>query len=232
MLTVMLRGLGYEVDESDTYGPQVAGAVKALATDIGVVKPDGRTFDPGWVVYLSTTELAVSSVDLTVAEPAPGPGSPIISARSQLSTALLTQADAVKEILGAETPSPATGDSLVVPAAGQVLVVGSAEIPLTPDQAEVPVAALPLIEPQVQSLVNAVQANIRTESNPDALVVPSSAVFASPSGATCVVTDRAGAQSVHAQVISQGGGRTVITGDLDVSDRVQIMPPAVERTCN
>lgn len=231
MLVDMLRDLGYDAPDGDRYGWALSQTVKSFATDIGVPGADGLSFDSSWVVFLPAQELTVDEVDLTVAAPAPSAGAPFVIARPRLERALLVQADLVEELINEDAPEEVAEELRIAAADGQALVVSRVEFELAPGVSEVQAEALPLIEGEVQTEAKAVRANVRTDSDPEALVVPSSAVFAAPNGRICVIAKRSDNPAVEVEVVSQGGGRSVITGNLSTADQVQVLPDAEDRAC-
>lgn len=180
-----LAGLGYKVDaELGRYGTETRETVRSIMTYLGA--PSVREFDPGLIVWLPATEIAIASIELVVGAPAPAAGAAI--AKSQ-------------PVVASSTIRKSSGQQLAAP--GYELKIGTVDIGaiaatgLTQDQRQLVVAMHRSGEISVSGTDDESDEDSESSLTFDATIrltrpallaaVPSSAVVGGPSDGQCVL---------------------------------------------
>ena len=231
-LHTLLRGAGIDAPEGDRFTRATGVATATFARKQGVAV-DGAivAFDPAWVIYLPAEPLVLKKLDLTVAAPAPAPGTQIGETAPKLTNAMLIDAATVNQILQQSEGISAAQEPIVIDEAS-LLRVSDTELLLTEDRTHVADADLHIVQKAANELTPAIRAITVTTLTNDAWVVPSAAVFSSSTGKTCVqVRDEGDVRGVEVSVVSQGQGRTVLEGTLSIGEEVAISPLAGARSC-
>jgi hypothetical protein len=206
---------GLRHGEADRFTAETTAGVRQFATDIGVTAPDG-TFDPNWVIFTPNDELTLAEVLLTVGAPAPAPGSVLSEAQIRLeSAAIVSAADilSIQDDEGPERPAEerAAAMTAVNVAENESLLLQGAELELDEARKAVAGDGLRKIEQVVLSGAGSVIAQVRTPSNPGAVMVPTAALVAGDGDAVCVVAKTEGrTEVVPVELVWDASGSSVI----------------------
>ncbi|WP_147463478.1 hypothetical protein [Cellulomonas triticagri] len=219
------RGLAHGA--GDRFTAVTGRGVRALAEQLGA----GRTeqFDPSWVLHMSAPVLTVADLDLDVGAPAPDVGAPVVTGAAVLLEARVTSqewAARAATLAGEQDTSavPAVGDEARSVAPDAELRVGGAVLPLVEARDEVDAAGLPAVTAAVDRGAVAVDAVAVSPPVPGSWAVASAAVRSGPDGSTSVRRQRDGRDEEVAVTVvgADGPSTTVVVGDLDAADRVEV----------
>ena len=123
-LNALLAAQGLEHTPGDRVTRATLGGVRSFATSLGLPATSPlRAFDPAWIVYLSSAQVDVRSVDLVIGAPAPAPGTVIAELDERLASASLVSAGEASGSVAAQ--------------AGQSLSVAGHELALAEDRQHV-----------------------------------------------------------------------------------------------
>lgn len=243
MLNVFLAQRGLEARDDDYFGSATLRGVRAFAESIGVPSvSDVGSFDPTWLVYLpaGSEGVANSVLTLQVGAPAPSAGSKLVAPTLRLAAGELTAPGAV--IPDAAGPAPEVDLTRpvipTIPDAQKVLLPAGATLQFA--ALDLSVDGSSLLSPQgISSLASAVspgeksvKAVMVASPHAGSVLIPSAAIFAASNLKLCVVRRRAGESlPIAVEVLSNAAGRSVVTGDVTVTDEVLISPNADQRKC-
>jgi hypothetical protein len=187
-------------------------AVRALAAEIGA--PATSTFDPGWVVWLPRAGLVAATVAVRPGQPAPAPGSVIITTPGKVTAARIAAQ-------GQEPLTLAPGVEYVAVAAGKTLRIDSASL-------QVADADLGLITPPEPPNQEGIAAFIRRATPLQAMGVPSTAVMVNDAGQLCVWLPAGSAyRAATVTVAGARGGITNVATGLTAGQQVLSNPAQV-----
>lgn len=209
-LESLLVRLGYlEAEPDDFFTQPTADAVRSLATDLGVGKPDG-SFDPGWTVWLPDDRFEVKGLEVRVGQRLGGPGSVTARGVAPVTEATITQING--------EPIDAEGHWM-----------------LAIDDDRIPVVDGQIGDNDRQRLAsyfaegNPTMTGVLERAEPiTAFRVPAAAVVSGASGDLCVWVGTAGSFSGVAVSIIDGRAGTVdVRGDLHPGDPILANPQMV-----
>jgi len=214
---------GFPTDASSTsFGRGTYDAISKFSRLIGTAEDE--VFRSEWIVYLPWDDYRVSAVNMFVGALAPSQGTPILSG-----VPTLVSAELESHVSGGVPNGPATP---LVAGTGERLFINDTEFLLADDRRTVRAESLGSLADQVGSADNStVTVSLLSEPSADEMLVPSSAVFVSTTGAVCVAIDSSPPRGVVVVVRGNVGGNTIVTGDLHQTDSVVIAPEMARRTC-
>ncbi len=196
-------------------------AVRALAAQIGA--PATSTFDPAWVVWLPRADLVAATVAVRTGQPAPAPGSVVITTPGKVTAARVAAQ-------GQEPLTLTPGVEYAVVVAGKALRVDSATLQVATDD-------LALIAPPEQTSQpsqsnpassEGIPATIRRATPLQAMGVPSTAVMVNDSGALCVWLPEGSAyRAVTVTLAGARGGITNVASGLAAGQQFLSNPAQV-----
>lgn len=211
-LLVALRYLAAMPTDARIANFATGTAVRALAEDIGA--PATSTFDPAWVVWLPRADLVVATVAVRPGQPAPAPGSVIITTPGKVTAARVAAQGQEPLVL---TP----GVEYVAVGAGKTLRVDSATLQVLADD-------LALITPPEQASQEGIPATIRRATPLQAMGVPSTAVMVNDSGTLCVwLPEGTAYRAATVTVAGARGGITNVASGLEAGQQFLSNPAQV-----
>lgn len=241
-LNDLLQRLGFAAGEGDRFVWATLVGVRSLALSIGVLGSSQVTaFEPSWIVYLPSEGMTGEEISLDVGAPAPVAGTALIAPTLRLTSGTLTAAGAVVSDSSSDSTEidVTTPVDAIVPDStkfllsdGEVVSAAGHELALS-DPSTVAPEALALLSDGLQLGARSARALVMSPPQAGAILVPSSAIYTTADGATCVTRrGAAGVGGVPVVVISNTAGKSVVTGDLKLTDEVLVGAPAEERTCD
>lgn len=224
---------GVKQTSGDTCNRVCVVGVQALAKKLGVQDASQvARFDPSWVVFLPGNGGVVATVEVTPGAPAPSAGTKILSFSTQLTAARFVARgalDAVAQSAGSGTKPDAAQVNAIVASAliraskDQVLEYAGVGLSVDGSRDAVDAAGLAALGHGVAASTVKVAATLVRRPVGDEFVVPAAAIRAETSGVMCVAV---GGSRVTVHVVSPGGGRTVVTGNLKSGDQVAVPVPS------
>lgn len=248
-LNDVLGGLGLAHGNGTTADGLTAQGISELAVTLGA--GEARTFEPGWVLFLSAPSLKVADVKIEAASAVPPAGSEVVAASSALMAATVIEKGSLERSsqpgAGQEPATPgataengpgATGEvgsGGAAPSGTAVLVPTQAELvsagislKVTSDRktgrSTVDPAGLEVLKKQAQTGAESLAATIDAPSSAGSVDVPGSALWTDRSGSRCVAVKQTdgSAKPISVQLLAGIGGRAVITGSIRPGDQVLV----------
>ena len=211
-LLVALGHLAAMPANAQTANSATGTAIRALAARIGT--PATSTFDPAWVVWLPRAGLVTATIAVRPGQPAPAPGSVIITTPGKATAAKVAAQ-------GQEPLTLAPGVEFVVVVAGKTLRIDSASLQVAAED-------LPLIAPPEQTNQDGIPATIRRATPLQAMGVPSTAVMVNDSGALCVwLPEGATYRAVTVTLAGARGGITNVASGVTAGQQFLSNPAQV-----
>lgn len=220
-LLVTLRYLAAMPRDAQVANFATGTAVRSLAEDIGA--PATTTFDPAWVVWLPRADLVAATVAVRPGQPAPAPGSMIVTTPGKVTAARVAAQ-------GQEPLVLAPGVEYVAVLGGKAVRVDSATLQVADDD-------LALIAPPEQTnqpsqsnppSSEGLPATIRRATPLQAMGVPSTAVMVNDSGTLCVwLPEGTAYRAVTVTVAGARGGITNVAVGLAAGQQFLSNPAQV-----
>ena len=230
-LNNFLSRSGFAVVEGDVATAKTVAGIRSLAERIGL--QNVSTFEPDWVVHMPVDSYSIGAIELKEGTPAPALGVPIITAAVELTSATIVPPGTFPSTSDTGNPAPDPREidrRAMAIAPNQRIFLGQHEILLDESRTKPDAASLSVIASAVASTATAVQANQVRSAVAGDVVVPSAAVFANAGGQTCILlqsTDRA----VLIELVADVGGSSIVRGNVDVGDRVEVRVMGARREC-
>jgi len=234
----ILGAAGYSVPQGRAITASTVKAIGLFAQSIGVA--DGarqKTFDPGWVVFLSKN-VTISSVDVELGAPAPPAGTPLLKGAPMLvgaQTITRSLVDTINQTRDFDVPGDLPSDSALTIPASDEMKIGTTKLQLQNDRQTVDPSSFDALMALVDGGAKAISAVDSRPAGQDEWLVPSPAIFVSSSGAYCVAERRdgqhTGAVNTKITVVADQNGISVVRGHFDGRESVRLPAPKSSNTC-
>ncbi|MEI2278300.1 hypothetical protein OHC50_12610 [Paenarthrobacter ilicis] len=240
-----LVDLGYGSALGADYGSDTIEAVRRLKLALGDSRGDAREVSASLFVYLPVPSITIESITVQAGSMAPASGSEIIIGRRQLTAATLNRPNARGDLQDVTQLQDSSGRSAtteentsatefipLVADPDEDLYVADTAISLTDDRAGASLSSLLAIPEVTAGKTSRLDATLKRRFSNTSFRIPSAALFAGESGATCVHLMRAGIETnedVH--ILSTDVGSTVVSGELVTGDQLLLAPRTEDRIC-
>jgi hypothetical protein len=221
-LNTLLRKRGLPAGTTQ-YNSATTRGVELLAKQLGVPNAvHGISFDPGWIVYLGSAQVHVTTIHLSIGSPAPPQGTVIGKVPSTIASAYISSVPT----------NPAIAPTKLSAKSTETLTVSDTPVGLNPDHSTVSSAGLATLLPLVKVDAPTIQAALNSPPTTGEWTLPSSAVFTGANGGLCVRARDAGKQrSVPVSLAGQGFGTVTVRAHLSARESVLLNVPQSDRSC-